>query len=842
MPTLPLTSLGTPIVSDRLWATGLSPRDDGGWNWIGQFYQYPQENPSEWVVIDLETGAYQIYEDSPYTPGTEGRYANASGNFNWNHQLRAPSGRIFWPANAGFWWYYEPADGSMHLEDIPNNPERDTTIYSGVFDVPGATVFWGTLGNKANNGTYLPQVVAVDPTTLAQTQLGRVGSNDHTTNAYAYFLHPDGVPGSTTEPSDWIYALVGEDIWDVVATQISTKTSTVLAQALTNNPFANFLERPEGLVVELYTNKGQPSQTLTQYWLVDGALYPYSYPYNPADLPFSPRTVTPYVNPLVQPPQVNTTPCPFAIQWRPYGSGGAYTRLDFSLEYIEPVLIDNIATLSDGSILIIASQYQGWARYVPPASQALFLGAGPNVSSSCFAPSPSLEYVSGYPNGILFAFDPTKPYDGGITNPVHLGAFSDGDTLSGVKYATALRYDASNARLYMDGARSRSGFGAGIGDYNVTSKVFGGTFAGLSLYTSGIGLALLGSGSSVALGGKTSDGSTAQIFLYDLNLNLTSTQTPNAAWSDTGRLYPAPDNGNVVVGISATDQVAYRWNTSTQTLLATVNLSGYGTLNPPTLYDNGDGTVSMQLGNEIVTLDLTTLVVTVLGTLPAGMTALTSLAISGGIYYTSIGSVLYKISNAPVDYSVNLGGGAFQWTGSDLDLETGDAGTIIIGSGSYEVSGSGLTLIVSFDPELNNAPFIINGNDLDIIGPIIDPSDVSANYVNFFIENSTTIDELSLRSAVGFGPLRNIVRAGIDGYGLIAPGTSLTDAQTRELLLSDGNSIGNRLILRAVCQIDPGWTVDAFSQNGNPALSIVRINPTAPPTILTVRVPGAIGN
>ena len=56
--------------------------------------------------------------------------------------------------------------------------------------------------------------------------------------------------------------------------------------------------------------------------------------------------------------------------------------------------------------------------------------------------------------------------------------------------------------------------------------------------------------------------------------------------------------------------------------------------------------------------------------------------------------------------------------------------------------------------------------------------------------------------AIG-GPLREIVRAAIDGIGTIPPATPLTQAQARAILLADGvaANVGNEKVPRAKCTI-----------------------------------------
>jgi len=80
------------------------------------------------------------------------------------------------------------------------------------------------------------------------------------------------------------------------------------------------------------------------------------------------------------------------------------------------------------------------------------------------------------------------------------------------------------------------------------------------------------------------------------------------------------------------------------------------------------------------------------------------------------------------------------------------------------------------------------------------------------------------------GPLRQIVRANLDGIGTIAPG-ALTQAQARALLLSDGSAanVGNNRVPRAICRLTDrtiGATpapnvVDAnVDMNGAPVITV----------------------
>lgn len=71
--------------------------------------------------------------------------------------------------------------------------------------------------------------------------------------------------------------------------------------------------------------------------------------------------------------------------------------------------------------------------------------------------------------------------------------------------------------------------------------------------------------------------------------------------------------------------------------------------------------------------------------------------------------------------------------------------------------------------------------------------------------------------AIG-GPLREIVRASIDGIGTIPPATPLTQAQARAILLADGAAanVGNAKVPRAKCKMT--------ARNGAPAAGSVDAN------------------
>src|SRR3569623_1386508 len=63
-PTAPIEArlLGTPVRAVRTWTKALAPNKHGGWNFITQAYEPKSSSPSEWVVVDLDTGAFPTNE------------------------------------------------------------------------------------------------------------------------------------------------------------------------------------------------------------------------------------------------------------------------------------------------------------------------------------------------------------------------------------------------------------------------------------------------------------------------------------------------------------------------------------------------------------------------------------------------------------------------------------------------------------------------------------------------------------------------------------------------------------------------------------------------------------
>lgn len=569
----------TPIISTRLYTEALVPRNGGGWNWIGQTYNKPDDVSSEWVVMHLETGVYHIDTEQLYIPGAQGRYANT--NFPIKNQLRAPNGRVFFPAVAAYWYYFDP--DTEIVQEMAKASPNESTMYSARFGQSGALMYWGT--QSTVNNSNIPMVGTIDTVSLAVTQLHRLGAA-RGLPGFAYSLAADETP-SVAHPSGVLYVAVGETLWEIFAVDIATGTPTSMGSSSTN-AWAFLTQKPEGWICEIVTNYKKTNETRLKLWLVDGVSYAYADGYDPLALPFTPRDVTPYDNQPANQPQLDETQVPKAIVWRDFGSTGPWTRNNFTIAYAVPVAIESLIVLPDRTVLGSTENLAGFFRYDPNTLDVTTFGPYVGLTEgSARVVAAGYAFLSGYPNAPNHRYNPNAAWNltlGATQNPKALGNFSNGVNFSGVKRARQLIYSTPLDRLYMCGLRDRSGVGSGVGYCNAvthlpdTAKVYAGTFDNLNFHGQPVGMVVSDVLDRVVFGGLMTDdpsfpGMTpteATLVIYNRALTELERVVPNAGLAGTGKLYPTATEGVIVglVTILGSEQI-YRYNYLTHTLLQT---------------------------------------------------------------------------------------------------------------------------------------------------------------------------------------------------------------------------------------------------------------------------------
>ncbi len=564
-------------------------------------------------MTNLRTGVTRIGGDAFWVPGQRGRYANS--NFTTKSQMRAANGRIFFPADQCELFYYEPADGTVHdLGRVPGTV-NDSLLYSLTFDHTGARLFGGTLAGTPAPGRR-PSLVMIDPNTLAMTYLCQVGT-DRTKNGYAQFIRVVG-------NSAWV--IVGQEKYELVLVDIAAKTSTVMASDPSSVKFIHVAG--VGLTAQIGGTNGP------RYWLLDGAFVPYVAGVAP---PGPAQDLAPYLNPLVNPPQIDDTGTPSVLRWRPYGSTGAWTDIQLPPVHGAPVPIESLTALPDGSVFGSVATYGGFFR-VDPSGHVAASSLRSSITDAHGLFARGMLFLGGYPNGITYVFDPSAPIS--KDNPHELVRFSDSVSFSGLKRADVLGYSPARDRLYVGGTRDRNGYGGGIGYYDFASATapLGGHFVGLNNFTEDICLAVLDYPGLVVFSGRIGDDpldpapapTEAQLVIHNMDTNELERQTPIPGLQATRHLFECTDP-NVVVGLA--DDIAYRWDVVNKRLLSAVSFGGIGVLGATC---SGPAGIVTTMGTTLVVIDPDTLRITSLGTVPT----VNRIAQSGADVYVAIGAQL----------------------------------------------------------------------------------------------------------------------------------------------------------------------------------------------------------
>ncbi len=613
---LRLTMLGAPVRSSRTWTTALVPNARGGWNLITQTWELGSSDPPEFVIIDLAAGKYTVTDAA--------RNDYAVSKYQVRNELRAPNGRVFFPLSGAHLAYYDPTDET--IKDVPPvlpPGEPDKSIYSAVFGPDG--MLYGGTQTKG-----LPTIVQIDPNTLTSKVLGHVG-RDRKTYSYAYQIAVD---------PPWVYATVGEMPWELAALNIKTGESKILATRA-DRPWMSLETKPEGVRAQLVTNVHTPQVVSDYVWCVDGQIIPDD---RSKKVPFKARNLTPpATEPLPGAPELDLTRLnPDAsgvgrVRWRAPGTPD-WKLVEYKINHTAPIAIEALTPLPDGGVLGGTKDYHGFFR--TDGSSLAYFG-GPTPSRSVFAWLDGTLYTTGYPNAVLYAYDPKRPWTGTTpdkakepgANPRMLGNFTE----SGAKYSSFLV--ASQNRLYFAGRLERDGVGAGVGYYEPATKKFAGHHKNLADVVPQ-GLAVLPDLGRVVLSERVRRGGAAaeaELVVYDKELAELERLVVKPGLTDTGLIVRTPTRG-VIVGISS--NALYRYDLVAKKLLAWKDLPVK--LEAATTRE-ADGSLWAVIGTSLVKIDLQTLDTVTFGqegSLPVGVE---TLAWQGKDLYASAGADLYKI-------------------------------------------------------------------------------------------------------------------------------------------------------------------------------------------------------
>jgi hypothetical protein len=617
-PTLKTEVVSTPVRASRSWSTALAPNARGGWNFITQYYQYHSPKPAEYVVLDLQSGKYTI------TEGRVGGYTNS--NYQWQGQARAANGRIFFAEAGSFVTYYDPKDEKIHDLGQVADPKIHGMIYRWVFG-PDGKLYGGT----QSKGKNPPVIVQIDPDTLQHRIVGKVGIERNAPN-YAYYFAVDTTP-SEGAPQGWIYVAVGQNPWELVALNAATGKQKVLWKAA-NAWIGGFTPMDEGLRSGLTTGIGTPEKKTDFVWVADGQMFPYDLADRNKNLPFAARNLKslkggklPDGAPELDLSQLSADAAGIGrVFWREAGSTDekAWKEAQFKVRHTIPVPIESLIGLPDGTLLGNAKQYQGFFRYDPKTKKSTFYGAhGPSGGPRVVVGNE--VYITGYPNGVTYVYDPTKPWtsdrrleelaaqdklseaERAALNPRKLGNFAD----AGAHFAYFL-IPSKNGRIYFGGRRERNGTGGGVGWYDPKTKAFGGHHKDLSFLTPR-GMVVLDELKRIVYSGEVGNDptqpdkkpDTAQLVVYDMDLKELERLTVKPGMKNTGLLLKGAKPGEFI-GISEDEGVLYRYDLNAKQVLDWKTLPEGGIGNN-SFTRGADGMWWGVMGGQLVRLDPATL-------------------------------------------------------------------------------------------------------------------------------------------------------------------------------------------------------------------------------------------
>jgi hypothetical protein len=489
LPKLVAEEVGTPVFVFRPFTHAFGTNDKGEWIFITQFMNYKgttdfsfqrktvpgtereyvvfddtKKRPdAEWVILNLKSGDYEIFK----LPG-----------FHAWRAVRAENGRIFFAADFMHIYYYDPADGEMHIlgqlsEWKPYTNDRG--LYRLMLGPDG--MLYGS--TQSYNG--MTSVVRINPDTLAYKIITEVGEKRKKSGlTYGYYL---GI-----EPP-WAYVAVGQNHWELMAVNFETGEKRFLGERKGDKAR---IVVSQGAVVRAQFSDASGRKTFV---LSGGRLIE-----NPegGGLPAGVTPIAEQEFPRIEWKNTRARPLPGEVptavisemgvldsQGRGYmvwQEAGETNRAEIRFSLAEPEIVTSLIDLPDGSIFGAVRQYNGFFRYFPGTDELKYFGkAGP--STPRMALHDGKVYYFGYPNCNLWVYDPNKDWKitpqekGGNKvmqegdNPQLIGYFGNGMTEAHHSRDIAA---APNGRIYLLGHRERWSTGAGLGYYDTdTGKKFG---------------------------------------------------------------------------------------------------------------------------------------------------------------------------------------------------------------------------------------------------------------------------------------------------------------------------------------------------------------------------------
>ncbi len=413
------------------------PKADGsGWTLMMRYYKTYNEDIT-FVMLDPAGGDIQ----TRHFP---------KGNYGMG--IIAPNGQGFGHSSEGV-LRYDPMRNALDI--LPGTPGVGGETKPMVVGPDGMIYGTGSANHRA-------VAYRIDPTTGAFTDYGEIGPSHAPNPCWGYSVAADG---------RFVYVISGKLPWYLVAYDRETGQDSVLLTHADPSGIIMLGTGNSGIVASIRHSTGKPEE---HFWVADGKATPQAG--NPAP-----------ANPVMPPEGPNAPPkseLRGSVRPNPQGQVAFEVRpagaADWQpVRYEIPVYSANIyqvLALSDGRVLGAGGNYLGPFVFDPATGQGERLG-GMGVSVPVMVEMDGRVYMSGYPRGVTFAWDPTQPW--GNSNPRMLGSL--GNMGSGI-HTTFAMVKAADGRIYYGGGWHRNGEGGGLGWWDPKTQSAGGTSEGLGNY------------------------------------------------------------------------------------------------------------------------------------------------------------------------------------------------------------------------------------------------------------------------------------------------------------------------------------------------------------------------
>jgi hypothetical protein len=613
LPVARVETVAKPVVTSRLFVSGLAPNTRGGWTWIGEFMNYSSTNKPKHKVDMPGGGFYYAYDDVAQRPEAEWVVADlATGTskvvkwpgFHGGPTCLAPNGRLFFGVDYAHLYYYDPAADTVKTAGCVKDSIIALRWFYRLILGPDELIYGSA---QTTNGVTV--LMRLNPDTLEYKLFENVGLPGRRKDlTYGYYLAVD---------PPWMYVAVGQGNWELFAVNADTGETKCLADVQGEGCRITVTQGADFCTASVTTKDQNTSYTLVDGQALAGA--------TPKATPVSQKKYTKVEWRNTKPMDISNPPELDAarpvevgaqgaggIHWRPAGSTVNWKTVGFAIENAMPVRIERLTLLPDGSLLGNGYSYQGFFRYYPQTKKLDYFGKhGPETLAT--AVCDGKVWICGYPNVNLSVYDPAKPWTskkadrlpGGApaVNPQFIDYFGQGCTEA---HRCSFLLAPGNGRIYICGTRERWSTGTGLGYYDVaTAKKLGLGTANKEVDPAGF-IALPKLNRLVFSGSGKTDG---RLVIYDMDLNEIERVQLKGDLTNTGALY-ATDSDDRFLGVytdpATKKQVLYLYDLSAKKMVHSVELAG----EPGLIFRRADGTYWLIMDAKLLTVNTETLTLT----------------------------------------------------------------------------------------------------------------------------------------------------------------------------------------------------------------------------------------